>query len=99
MFDQLLYRRQFLLARQPIQELESWNKLSVGQYFLHTHPDLETTVVCDSTKTLTLLGYLFAPEEYQSSNREILCGLSAKTKDFDSFTLALKQYAGRYAVF
>lgn len=99
MIERLLYRRQFLLARKTVSELDGWQTLDVGQYCLHVHPDLQVTVVGDSTKTLTLLGYLFDPESYQSSNQEILRRVLAATKDFGSLTLALKPYAGRYALF
>jgi hypothetical protein len=99
LMDRLLYRRQFLLTRNPIEKLDDWNRLQVGQYCLHVHPDLQLTVVKDSTKTLTLLGYLFDPDRYQSSNQEILQNILDVTEDFGSFILALKAYVGRYAVF
>jgi len=99
MLDRLYYRRQFLLARQPILELDGWDKLKVGQYCLHVHPDLQTTVAHDSNKTLILLGYLFDPDNHKSSNQDILNHVLATTKDFGSFIQALKPYPGRYAVF
>ena len=99
MKERLIYRRQFLLARETVPELNSWEKLEVGRYFLHVHPDLQITVIHDSNKTLTLLGYLLDPENYQSSNQEILYRILAATKDFGSLILALKPYAGRYALF
>ncbi|MFX0198501.1 MAG: hypothetical protein ACFFCW_20470 [Candidatus Hodarchaeota archaeon] len=97
--DRLIYRRQFLLARQTVPELNGWQRLQVGQYYLHVHPDLMISVAHDSNKTLTLLGYLFDPESYQSSNQEILQRVLAATKDFSSLILALKPYPGRYVVF
>ena len=99
MKERLLYRRQFLLARQPVSVLNDWGQLQVGKYCLHVHPDLKITVVCDSTKTLTMLGYLFDPASYQSSDQDILYTILGKTKDFGSLILALKPYAGRYIVF
>jgi hypothetical protein len=50
-------------------------------------------------RTLTLLGYLFDPENYQASNLEILQRLLSKTTRFDSLVSSLKPYAGRYALF
>ncbi len=99
MVDQLDYRRQFLLARQPIIELDRWNKIQVGRYCLYVHPDLQTTIAKDSTKTLILLGYLFDPNNHKSSNQEILNQMLSATIDFRSFILGLKPYTGRYAVF
>lgn len=99
MIDLLLYRRQFLLTRQPVEELNNWDRIQVGQYYLHVHPDLHISVAHDSTKSLTLLGYMFDPARYQLSNQEILNRVLAATKDFDSLILSLKPYAGRYALF
>jgi hypothetical protein len=99
MKERLIYRRQFLLTRETVPELNSWEKLDVGRYCLYVHPDLQITVTNDSTKTLTLLGYLFDSENYQSSNLEILQRILVVTKDFCSLICALKPYAGRYALF
>lgn len=98
MTKSLLYRRQFLLARQPLAELEGWGISPVGRYYLHVHPDLQVTVVSDSIKTLTLLGYLFDPADPQADNQEILRRVIVATKDFTGLTLALKPYPGRYAL-
>lgn len=97
--DRLLFRRQFLLARRPLAELAAWTRSRVREYYLHVHPDLQLTVVNNSNRTLTMLGYLFDPENCQSSNLEILQRVIVATKDFRSLTLALKPYPGRYAIF
>jgi hypothetical protein len=96
--DRLYYRRQFLLARHPVAELDGWDKFQVGRYWLHVHPDLQTTVARCSNKTLILLGHLFDPERYKSNNQEILNSILSTTKDFRSFILGLKPYVGRYAI-
>jgi hypothetical protein len=66
---------------------------------LHTHPQLEVTKVCDSKKTLILLGYFFDPERYKLNNAENMQRIIELTKDFNSLILILKQYVGRFAVF
>jgi hypothetical protein len=99
MTKSLLYRRQFLLARQPLAELDGWVTRRVGPYFLHAHPDLQITVVSDTIRTLTLLGYLYDPADPPADNEEILKRVFAATKDFSSLTIALKLYPGRYALF
>ena len=70
--EHLLYRRQFLLARQPLSERYEWQIMEIGHYYLHVHPDLGTTMVNDNTRKLILLGYLFDPDHYQANNQDIL---------------------------
>lgn len=99
MIDRLFYRRQFLLARQPLAELEGWHRFQIDKNYLHVHPDLQTTIGHGSTITLTLLGYIFDPKVHQLSNQDILNRILAAAKDFNSFIQALKPYTGRYIVF
>jgi hypothetical protein len=99
MMHRLDYRRQFLLATGPVTELESWKHFQVGEYFLHVHPDLEVTVACDSHKSITLVGYLFDPDQYRQTNQDILLRMLAESIDLESLILALKRLTGRYAIF
>lgn len=96
--NQLQYRRQFLLARQAVSELDTWAVMTVGNYYLHIHPDLETTVVGDNGKLLVLLGCLFDPQNYQATNNDILQNLLVSSDNFRELIIALKPYPGRYAL-
>lgn len=98
MMDRNCYRRQFLLARHPVAELEGWDLRNVGKYCLHTHPDLPITEASDSSRKLILLGYLFDTEKYESSNQDILRRILAGTSDFFSLLRELKCYTGRFAI-
>ena len=99
MINRLQYRRQFLLARQGVSELDSWSVMKVGNYYLQVHPDLEITADSDNKKSLILLGYLFDPQNYQATNKDILQNLLASVTNFHELTIALKLYPGRYALF
>ena len=96
--EHLLYRRQFLLARQPLSERYEWQIMEIGHYYLHVHPDLGTTMVNDNTRKLILLGYLFDPDHYQANNQDILEEILFNTKDFGTMVIELKKYVGRYAL-
>lgn len=94
----LLYRRQFILSRNTIDELNLWQREDLNQYHLYVHPDLQVTRVSDATKTLVLLGYLFDPQNYQASNNDIMQKVLAETSDFNGLVFALKPYTGRYVL-
>jgi hypothetical protein len=98
MYNNLYFRRQFLLSREPIAELAEWQCFPIAQYYLYAHPDLEITIVKDGKKTFALLGYLFDPEIYESENKDILQRLIESTDSFSNLLQALKPYPGRYAL-
>lgn len=98
MENELLYRRQFILSRDRIVELKNWQRKDLHPYKLYVHPDVQVTEVSDDTKTLILIGYLFDPQHYQSSNYDIMQKVLAGTMNFHSLTLAIKYYTGRYVV-
>lgn len=39
--DRLHYRRQFLIAVEPVEEVYGWDCMKINRYFLYAHPDLE----------------------------------------------------------
>jgi len=43
MEERLIYRRQFLIARKAMEKLSDWQRMKVGHYWLHVHPDLQMT--------------------------------------------------------
>lgn len=99
MYDNLHFRRQFLLSRTPIAELADWQFFPIAEYYLYAHPDLEVTFARDARKTLILLGCLFDPERHQLKNQGIVQHLLESTKKFPELRQALKTYPGRYALF
>jgi hypothetical protein len=99
MMDRLLYRRQFLLARNVIKQLDGWNIHPLGPYFLHSHPDLEITFATGKSRSVVMAGYIFDPFNVRSTNQDILIRILDDSLDLGSFLIALKPYAGRYAIF
>lgn len=98
MMDILLYRRQFLLTRKPIPELDGWQRENIGGYVLHAHPDLQLTVMSDGNRKAALLGYFFDTTNPQASNVDILGSILRVAPTFDQLVAALKPYAGCYAL-
>lgn len=99
MYDNLYFRRQFLLSREPIADLATWQLSQIEHYYLYTHPDLEVTIEKDNKKTFILLGYIFDPEKHHLNNKDILHYLIELTDSFATLIQALKPYPGRYALF
>lgn len=98
MTDKLIYRRQFILARTEISELDYWQKIDVDEYKLYVHNDLQVVAASNSIQTLILLGYLFDPNNYKASDTDIIQMILENTKDFIGVCDELKLYAGRYAI-
>ena len=96
MTNRLHFRRQFLLARAPIEALSDWNCIRVADFYLYNHPDLEVNKVSQSTKTILLLGYLFDSREHTKQNADILEDILRASSSFNEFISAIKQYAGRF---
>jgi hypothetical protein len=97
MNQQLLWRRQFALARKPLRQLSNWQYHPVGPYHLYGHPDLEINVFSDSKKTVVLLGYLFDVTETTKGNSDILADIASHSQTPEEFFLRLKPHTGRYA--
>jgi len=57
----LVYRRQFLLSRKTVPELEGWQHQKLGDLNLFAHPDLQLTAEHQGSASLILLGSVFDP--------------------------------------
>ena len=44
MENKLVYRRQFIMAREVIEELNNWSYMRINDLHLYAHPDLEITM-------------------------------------------------------
>ena len=98
MYQKLQFRRQFLLAKAPIDQLEEWNCLNIDQYCLYTHPDLEVNHVLDSEKSIVLIGELYDSEQPEKLNADILKDILASAHNFESFVSSTRRYAGTFAL-
>lgn len=96
--NRLSYRRQFILARSVIPELKDWQEMPLDRFYLYAHPDLQLTVVRDSVRTLVLLGYIFDPNVYQASNRDVVQNVFEQKHTFEEILMGLKPCTGRYVI-
>jgi hypothetical protein len=98
MHQNLQFRRQFLLAKAPIDHLEGWNCLKIDQYCLYTHPDLEVNCIHDSEKSIVLIGELYDSEQPEKLNTDILKDILASAFNFETFISSTRRYAGTFAL-
>jgi len=98
-YEKLKFRRQFLLARAPIDQLTEWNCLNIDKYYLYVHPDLEINRVDDALKSIVLIGNLFDPIQPEKKSDDILRDINGNTKKLDDLFLQVKPYIGSYALF
>lgn len=98
MYQRLKFRRQFLLARTPINRIEDWNCLQIDGYYLYAHPDLEITRVDDSLKSIVLVGSLFDPTQPEKDNTDIVKDIHSEVSNPEDLFLRIKPYAGSYVL-
>ena len=98
MNKKLLFRRQFLLTRDLISALDSFNFLKIYNYYLYAHPDLNITRVEDPQRTLVLIGNIYDSEEPEKGNEDILEETLPSADSLESLILRIKRYAGRYVL-
>ena len=96
--NKLQWRRQFLVTRAPVHELESWHRSALGECHVYSHPDVAVTAASSRGRDLMLLGSIFDAAQPERGNNEILQELARGIDSFDDLVLALKPYAGRYAL-
>jgi hypothetical protein len=96
--ERLLFRRQFLLTKTPIDHLENWNCLRVDGYYLYIHPDLEVTRVDDTSRSIVLIGSLFDPSHPEKENADIVRDINSDIHNLEDLFMRIKPYVGRYAL-
>ncbi len=75
-WEQLLFRRQFILGPRFAESFGTWKRLRVGPtQCLTVHPDLPTYLAQGGGKSVALLGYILDPDEPQASDADIVNGL------------------------
>lgn len=98
MNNSLYFRRQFLLAKEFIDELKEWQYIRVDDAHLFAHHDLEVTMKQGTFSTIILLGYIFDPTNPTKKNEEIISDILLRVRNLQDLIFALKPYAGRYAL-
>ena len=95
----LIYRRQFLLSREPITQLSYWNHFELrNKSHLYVHPDLNVCLKECPDRQLVLIGYIFDYQGTTKTDEDIIDDIMAKIDSFGSLVKILKRYAGQYAI-
>ena len=98
MDENLRFRRQFLLTRTAINAPADWKCLTIDEYYLYAHPDLEVTRSADPKKSIVLIGNIYDFAEPEKGNADILKDILASANSIEGFVSRIKRYAGRYAL-
>jgi len=94
----LSYRRQFIIAREHLDELGHWQYRKLGNVYVYTHPDLEVTEHVNHDLNIILLGYMFDYERPENTNKDIISNIARNINTYRDFIIAIKPYAGRFAL-
>jgi hypothetical protein len=97
-YQQLRFRRQFLLAKAPITPLPYWQCLQMGEYYLYAHPDIEVQLLMDARKSMVLIGSIFDPAVPEKGSADILKDVGADVSNVEGLFTRIKRYVGRYAL-
>jgi hypothetical protein len=93
----LLYRRQFILASKEIPLLSAWKRINLmDKYILHVHPDLEFNEVKKQNKHLILLGEVYDPNDIHAGSLKIMDTL-VENNTIGELADSTYTLAGRYA--
>lgn len=98
MYQELQFRRQFILTFVPMTLLAEWKCFHIDQYYLYAHPDLVVNWVSDSKKTIALIGEIYDSEGPEKGNRDILNDILISADNINCLFLQLKNYTGCYAL-
>jgi hypothetical protein len=98
MLNQLEYRRQFIISREIIEALDTWQHRQVDDVHVFAHPDLKITAKNCNSKLILLLGDIFDPTNPEKSNDDIISSVINNVSNFGDLIAIIKQYVGRYAL-
>lgn len=100
-YNDLLFRRQFLLTSNACPNLEWWKHETLGPYNLYVHPHLSHYVCHDATRQLdiVLIGYILDPGRPEEGSQEIVERLMhIGMMDPDAIAVALYPLSGRFVL-
>lgn len=93
----LLYRNQFVLGPNVIDNYPNWKKLSIGSSLkLTSHPDLNVYQACRDANSITLLGFILDPEDPVKSDKDIIEDFVSTPFDCDTFFESTFRFGGRW---
>lgn len=96
--EEFLFRKQFLLTKEPEFPIKGWNSLSVNDYTLHYHPELTVTIKKEDEKELYLIGYLFGHENPAQGNQEIIDKIFSSAHSITKVIEESDAYAGQFVI-
>ncbi|MCR4301368.1 MAG: hypothetical protein NUV51_07135 [Sulfuricaulis sp.] len=95
--ESLLYRGQFILGPVFADNLDGWQKLSIGTALKITaHPELSLCQRFDGSRSLTLIGYLLDPEHPLAKDSDILDELLGRYSSIQALVDATFRLGGRW---
>lgn len=97
--DNLLFRRQFVLAPEQVLFFRKWKheKLSNG-YYLSVHPDLTCRYVQSGDNFIICIGYILDPVNTSWSDKEIIEQFFRLYRTKSELTNYLDDKGGRYVI-
>ena len=96
-FDNLKFRRQFLLSGKKCEEFKTWQTEEVASHYLYVHPDLELNCVKKDSLQAFLLGYAIDPYFPQKKNLDILENIS-NFNAIDEIPKLIHHLGGRFVL-
>jgi hypothetical protein len=95
--ESLLYSGQFILGPSFVENLDGWQRLSLGSALRITaHPELSLCQRSGGGRSLTLIGYLVDPDRTLATDSEILDELLAKYSSIQALVDATFRLGGRW---
>ena len=98
--NNLLFRRQFLLAPDTCASLSHWQHIHVDHYHLYAHPDIQLSTVpsADAKVTVTLVGYIIDPNCPERSNTDVLNAIANFADSVERISDYLCSVSGRFVL-
>lgn len=99
-YENLLFRRQFLLTPNKCASLNHWQHKSFGIYQLYAHPDIELNVIEAGNKNIkmALLGFMISPNHPEWSNIQILNEIINTIDSIEDVSKYIYSIAGRFVL-
>lgn len=96
-FENLLFRRQFLVTPVKCYGLQHWKTVELDPYFIYAQNDSEITRTFSSDIHYLLIGFIIDPSAPGKTNTEILEGMAALSS-LDEIPDFLYPLSGRYVI-
>jgi hypothetical protein len=98
LMNRLNFRGQFILAKDPIEELRGWNIIIINSFRLYVHPDIEVNQAEEMQNSIVLIRKIFDPYNFLKDNSTILKDILNCTSSTKDILLKIKRYAGSYVI-